>query len=96
MLSGNALRHQIIMPEQQKFYDYWRSKCRAGQFPSREDILPEEVFGTSMSAKFKVAMSMSCRLETASIIGTASSIKLSTPANPMSASPARIRPMGRI
>jgi len=38
MLSGNALRHQIIMPEQQEFYDYWRSKCRApedicGQLP---------------------------------------------------------------
>lgn len=43
MLSGNALRHQIILPQQQKFYDYWRSKCRAGKFPSREDILPEEI-----------------------------------------------------
>jgi len=43
MLSGNALRHQIIMPQQQKFYDYWRSKCRAGQFPTRHDILPEDI-----------------------------------------------------
>ena len=43
MLSGNALRHQIILPQQQKFYDYWRSKCRAGTFPSRHDILPEEI-----------------------------------------------------
>jgi len=45
MLSGNALRHQIIMPQQQEFYDYWRSKCRAGQFPSRHDILPEDICG---------------------------------------------------
>ena len=45
MLSGNALRHQIIMPQQQKFYDYWRSKCRAGHFPSRHDILPEDIRG---------------------------------------------------
>jgi len=43
MLSGNALRHQIILPQQQEFYDYWRSKCRAGQFPSRHDIRPEEI-----------------------------------------------------
>jgi len=43
MLSGNALRHQIILPQQQKFYDYWRSKCRAGAFPSRHDILPEDI-----------------------------------------------------
>ena len=43
MLSGNALRHQIILPQQQKFYDYWRSKCRAGTFPARSDILPEDI-----------------------------------------------------
>ena len=43
MLAGNALRHQIILPQQQKFYDYWRSKCRAGKFPSRHDILPEDI-----------------------------------------------------
>lgn len=45
MLSGNALRHQIILPEQQRFYDYWRSKCRGGVFPSRHDILPEDIVG---------------------------------------------------
>jgi len=45
MLSGNALRHQIILPEQQRFYDYWRSKCRGGAFPSRHDILPEDIVG---------------------------------------------------
>ena len=43
MLSGNALRHQIILPQQKEFYDYWRSKCRSGRFPSRHDILPEEI-----------------------------------------------------
>lgn len=43
MLSGNALRHQIILPQQQEFYDYWRSKCSAGGFPTREDIRMEEI-----------------------------------------------------
>lgn len=43
MLSGNALRHQMILPKQQRFYDYWRSKCRGGNFPSRHDILPEDI-----------------------------------------------------
>lgn len=43
MLAGNALRHQIILPEQQRFYDYWRSKCKGGNFPSRHDILPEDI-----------------------------------------------------
>lgn len=43
MLSGNALRHQIILPEQQTFYDYWRAQCRAGAFPSRHDIHPEDI-----------------------------------------------------
>ena len=45
MLSGNALRHQMILPEQQRFYDYWRSKCKGGIFPSRHDILPEDMVG---------------------------------------------------
>jgi len=31
------------LPQQQEFYDYWRSKCKAGAFPSRHDILPEEI-----------------------------------------------------
>lgn len=43
MLEGNALRHQMVLPQQQKIYDYWRSKCRAGAFPSRHDILPEDI-----------------------------------------------------
>jgi len=55
MLSGNALRHQIILPEQQRFYDYWRSKCRDGAFPSRHDILPEDIVGQlTMTSLFDV------------------------------------------
>ncbi len=43
MLFENALRHQIILPEQQQFFDYWRSKCKARKLPSRRDILPEDI-----------------------------------------------------
>jgi hypothetical protein len=43
MLAGTALRHQMILPEQQSLYDYWRSKCRAGKLPSRYDIDPGEI-----------------------------------------------------
>lgn len=43
MISGNALRHQMILPEQQAVFDYWRSKCRAGALPSRDDIDPSEI-----------------------------------------------------
>lgn len=43
MLAGNSLRHQMVLPEQQAIYDYWRSKCRAGRLPSREDIDPMEI-----------------------------------------------------
>ncbi len=43
MLSGNAFRHQIVLPQQQAIYDYWRSKCRGGKLPSRHDILPEDI-----------------------------------------------------
>lgn len=41
MLQGNALRHQMVLPQQQKIYDYWRSKCADGKLPSRYDIEPE-------------------------------------------------------
>ncbi len=44
MLSGTALRHQMILPEQQYVYDYWRSKCRNGQLPRREDIDPADIY----------------------------------------------------
>lgn len=43
MIEGNALRHQMVLPQQQKIYDYWRSKCQIGQFPSRQDIRPEDI-----------------------------------------------------
>lgn len=43
MLAGNALRHQMILPEQQAVYDYWRSKCKAGALPCRADIDPSDL-----------------------------------------------------
>ena len=43
MLQGNALRHQMVLPEQQSIYDYWRSRCKAGTFPSRYDLEPERM-----------------------------------------------------
>ncbi len=43
MLQGNALRHQMVLPEQQEIYDYWRSKCRGGQLPGRYDIDPSDI-----------------------------------------------------
>ena len=43
MISGNALRHQMILPEQQAIFDYWRSKCGGRGMPSREDIDPTEI-----------------------------------------------------
>ena len=45
MLTANVLRHQMVLPQQQQFYDYWRSKCQSGSFPSRSDILPEDIIG---------------------------------------------------
>ncbi len=43
MLTGNALRHQMVLPEQQAIYDYWRSKCRQGRLPARQDIDPADI-----------------------------------------------------
>ncbi len=40
MLKGQALRHQMVLPEQKAIYDYWRSKCGEGRIPSRRDIDP--------------------------------------------------------
>lgn len=40
MLADTALRHQIILPEQRFVFDYWRSKCKNGKLPCREDIDP--------------------------------------------------------
>ncbi len=43
MLAGTALRHQMILPQQQYVYDYWRSKCKAGRLPRRADIEPSDI-----------------------------------------------------
>lgn len=43
MIQGNALRHQMVLPQQQEIYDYWRSRCKNGGFPSRHDIEPEQL-----------------------------------------------------
>ena len=43
MLKGNALRHQMVLPQQTAIYDYWRSRCKNGGFPSRFDIEPEHL-----------------------------------------------------
>ena len=43
MLQGNALRHQMVLPQQTAIYDYWRSRCKNGNFPSRFDIEPEHI-----------------------------------------------------
>ncbi len=43
MLAENALRHQMILPQQQSLFDYWRSKCRNNCLPSREAIEPAEI-----------------------------------------------------
>ncbi len=43
MLKNSAFRHQIVLPEQQLFYDYWRSKCAEGRIPCREDIDPADI-----------------------------------------------------
>lgn len=43
MLAGTALRHQMVLPEQQFVYDYWRSKCREGRLPCRADIDPADI-----------------------------------------------------
>lgn len=40
MLSSHALRHQMVLPEQQSIYDYWKSKCVGGKIPARGDIDP--------------------------------------------------------
>lgn len=43
MLKGNALRHQMVMPEQQDIYDYWRSQCKNGALPRRDQIDPQHI-----------------------------------------------------
>lgn len=43
MLKGNALRHQMVLPQQQEIYDYWRHQCQGGKLPSRADIEPANI-----------------------------------------------------
>jgi len=38
-----AIRAQLIIPEQAELFDYWRSKCTDSRFPSRSDIQPAEL-----------------------------------------------------
>lgn len=33
----------MVLPQQQDFYDYWRSKCRGDRLPSRADIEPAAI-----------------------------------------------------
>ena len=33
----------MVLPQQQRFYDYWRRLCRGSKLPSRDDIDPSEL-----------------------------------------------------
>lgn len=43
MNKGDALRHQMVLPQQRDFYDYWRKKCVGGKLPPRSAIDPADV-----------------------------------------------------
>lgn len=38
-----AIRAQLIIPEQRELFDYWRAKCTDQRFPVRADIQPAEL-----------------------------------------------------
>jgi hypothetical protein len=38
-----AIRAQLIIPEQRELFDYWRAKCTDTRFPVRADIQPSEL-----------------------------------------------------
>lgn len=40
-----AIRAQLIIPEQRELFGYWHSKCVDGRFPGRGDIQPAELRG---------------------------------------------------
>ena len=43
---AESLDESLAMPERariKKFFEYWKSKCPSGGYPSREDIIPEEI-----------------------------------------------------
>jgi hypothetical protein len=41
--TGQAIRAQLIVPEQKELFDYWRSKAGGGRYPTRADIQPAEL-----------------------------------------------------
>lgn len=41
--SDTAFRAQLVLPEQQKLYDYWCAKRGANNFPARKQISPTEI-----------------------------------------------------
>ncbi|WP_298913614.1 PAS domain-containing protein [uncultured Algimonas sp.] len=43
MINDGSLRHQMVLPQQQEFYDMWRAKCVGGRLPARSDIDPREI-----------------------------------------------------
>ena len=43
MAAIQALRNQMILPLQRTLYDYWKSHCKDGQLPSRDDIDPSDI-----------------------------------------------------
>lgn len=38
-----AIRAQLIIPEQRELFDYWRAKCSDTSYPRRADIQPAEL-----------------------------------------------------
>ncbi len=42
-VAEQAIRAQLIIPEQQELFDYWRSKRGASGYPMRADIQPGEI-----------------------------------------------------
>ncbi len=41
--AAEAIRAQLIVPEQRELFDYWCSKCPDEGFPTRADIQPAEL-----------------------------------------------------
>jgi hypothetical protein len=41
--ADQAIRAQLIVPEQSELFDYWRSKSVDGAYPTRSDIQPGEM-----------------------------------------------------
>lgn len=41
--ADQAIRAQLIVPEQRELFDYWRAKAGEGGYPTRADIQPAEL-----------------------------------------------------